>query len=468
MKAPQSPVGVEGVKFLSGYINEEFIADLRWPRAGAIYKEMASNDAVIGGCLYLIETFIRGAEWKVTTKDATPGGEEARAFVESNMFDMQEQSWDDFICDVLSMLTYGFSFHEIIYKVRRGPLEKDLKFKSKFSDGKIGWQCIPRRAQSTLYNWDFDVSTGRPITFIQDTTSMAGGDRGYVNIPIEGNLVFKTKNDRNNPEGWSLLRRAYRSWYFKRYLEEIEGIGIERNLAGIPVITPDENTDLFNKDDPEMVKLYNWAYTVVSEIRQDKTHGLVKPFGWTLDLLGTSSKTNMDTDVVIRRHESRMAISMLADLVLMGSDRTGSFALADTKQGLFVASLEALIKGICNTLNAYAVPRLFELNGWQLEILPEISTTRLKEPTINEIAALLRSMNIDITKSPELFGYLMRLCSGPDNIDVTKLAPDVAKPVDATEELDENGDPIDPADTAKPTAGTQDSQLEDAVDNQLK
>ena len=66
------------------------------------------------------------------------------------MFDMQEQSWDDFISEVLSELIYGFSVHEIVYKVRRGPMERDLKFRSQFTDGKIGWQELPRVAQSTL------------------------------------------------------------------------------------------------------------------------------------------------------------------------------------------------------------------------------------------------------------------------------------------------------------------------------
>jgi hypothetical protein len=39
-------------------------------------------------------------------------------------------------------------------------------------------------------------------------------------IPIEKSLLFRTSIAKGNPEGVSLLRTAYRSWYFKKRLEE--------------------------------------------------------------------------------------------------------------------------------------------------------------------------------------------------------------------------------------------------------
>ena len=53
-----------------------------------------------------------------------------------------------------------------------------------------------------------------------------------VVIPMEKCLLFRTQTHKNNPEGRSILRNAYRSWYFKKRIEEIEGVGIERDLAG--------------------------------------------------------------------------------------------------------------------------------------------------------------------------------------------------------------------------------------------
>ncbi len=409
-KTNTTPVGLIGMKFSSGYIQEEFLSDLQWPRAGKVYQEMSSNDAVIGGCLYLIETLIRKARWHVKPASDDAGDVEAAAFLESCMHDMQDQTWDDFICEVLSMLIYGFSFHEIVYKVRRGPQESKAQFKSNYSDGRIGWQELPVRSQATLSEWGYDEATGKVVEFIQDP-SLVGLNAKQVSIPIDGNLLFRTKSSRANPEGWSLLRRAYRSWYFKRYIEELEGIGVERNLAGIPVLAPPPEVPLFDAKNEEMVALLSWSQKLVAELRQDRNHGVVLPSTeWSLKLLGAEGNSKaIDTDTIIRRYETRMAMSMLADIVLMGGDRTGSFALAETKQGLFIVALQSIINSIAYTLNTKAVPRLFIANNWVLEKLPEIAAEDLKTPSISEVALLLRAAKVDVTKDKDLLNFVLSL-----------------------------------------------------------
>ena len=281
---------------------------------------------------------------------------------------------------------------------------------------------------------------------------MAGGDKGDVEVPIYGNLLFKTKSDKNNPEGFSLLRRAYRPWYFKKYLEEIEGIGIERSLAGIPVMKPKEGVPLFDPENEEMVELLEWAHGVVTGLRQDKTHGIVIPEGWELSLLKGDSTSNVKVDETIKRYEHRIAVSMLADLLLLGSDRTGSFAMAETKLEMFIHSLEAVIKSICNTLNTQAVPKLFAVNNMPLEKLPKITTERIKDATVSDLAMLLRSLNIDVTKSEDLFSFLMHSIGGPTIKDPESLRPEEQTTVPGQSNSN----------------STFDSQMEDPADNQLK
>lgn len=413
-KMPTKTMGIVGMHTASGKVEEEFLDELRWPEAGKVYQEMASNDAVVGGCLYIIETLIRRAHWHAVPASTDAGDVEAAEFLESCMNDMDGQTWDDFICDALSMLVYGFSFHEIAYKVRRGPQEKDPKFHSNYSDGRIGWKALPIRSQSSLEEWEIDPVTGEVISFVQDPGTV-GLEAPKVNIPIQGNLLFRTKASRGNPEGWSLLRRAYRSWYFKRYIEELEGIGIERGLAGIPVLSPPPDTPLFDKDNEEMVKMLDWATELVDELRQDRNHGVILPnTDWKLELLGTNgSKQGVDTDKIIRRHEYRIASSMLSDLILVGSESTGSFSLAEVKQGMLISSLQAIINSIAGTLNNQAVPMLFQLNNWQLEKLPKIEADQLEQPSPSDVALILRSLNVDISKSPKLFNYLLEIIQAP-------------------------------------------------------
>lgn len=419
VKQKDKAAGFYGLKTSSGIVEEEFIRDLRWPDCGKVYQEMSSNDAVVGACIYLIETLIRRAKWTVEPFDNEDADNEAVEFLRSCMYDMNGQTWDEFISDVLSMLVYGFSFHEIIYKVRRGPDEKDPRFRSKYTDGKIGWQCLPIRSQATMREWTFDEK-GNVLEFVQDP-GQVGAQGQVVNLPIEGNLLFRTKANRNNPEGWSILRRAYRSWYFKKYIEELEGIGIERNLAGIPHLQPSDEVDLFDKDNPDMVAMLAWAQQLVDGLRQDTNHGIITPNGWTLTLLSPKGGAAIDTDAVIHRHESRMAVSMLADVILMGGDRTGSFALAEVKQDILTASLQYIINSICDTLNTYAVPQLFILNGMPTDRLPKITTEALKPTSIKEVALLLRSLGLDVAKNQDLFNFLMRLINAPTISDIAEL-----------------------------------------------
>lgn len=453
-KAPTAPVGVIGLRTSSGRIEEEFLDNLQWPDAGKVYQEMASNDAVVGGCLYLIETMIRQARWHTEPASNEPGDVEAAEFLESCMNDMTEP-WDEFICEALSMLTYGFSFHEVIYKTRRGPLERDKKFKSKYTDGRIGWQSLPVRSQATLDQWITDDTTGMPIAFLQDP-SRVGSQAPAKEIPLEGNLLFRTKATRGNPEGWSILRRAYRSWYFKRYIEELEGIGIERNLAGIPVLAPPPTVPLFDPNNDEMAKMLAWAQQLVNDLRQDKNHGIIIPnTEWELKLLGTEgSSKSMDTDTIIRRHENRIAMSMLSDVILMGGDRTGSFALAETKQGLLMSSLQAIINSIAATINQTEVPRLFALNNWTLEQHPRIVADDLQPTTIKDVALLLRCFKVDVTKDQTLFNYLLSLIQAPQMDEETWKAF-----MDAQSSQSE-GDPADGGDGI-------DDDIKDPVDNDL-
>ena len=141
-----------------------------------------------------------------------------------------QDTWTDTISEILSFLTYGWSFHEIVYKRRMGNT-KNPTTKSKYTDGLIGWKKLPIRAQETLYRWEYDNEDN-----LLGMTQMPPPDFGTYTIPMSKALLFRTKSRKNNPEGRSILRNAYRSWYFKRRIQEIEGIGIERDLAGLPVM----------------------------------------------------------------------------------------------------------------------------------------------------------------------------------------------------------------------------------------
>lgn len=401
-------LGSTGLRRYGGYVYEEFLPMLRWPRAGDIYQEMADNDPVVGAILYLAEMLIRNAEWSTEAASDNPVDIEAAEFLYSCMHDM-DTSWADTISEILSMLTYGFSFHEIVYKIRRGPHERNSKFRSKYLDGRIGWRRMPIRSQTTLHEWMFD-DEGDVKAFVQHDPNTGK----IVVIPLSKGLLFRTRVLRDNPEGKSLLRNAYRPWYFKKHIEEIEGIGIERDLAGFPVLNAPEGLDLWNDEDPRLVKLRQNAEELIRNVRRDSEEGVLLPHGWEFKLLSSGSARQFDTNAIINRYDYRIAITMLSDLVLLGGEKTGSFAMAETKQSLLATALNAQIQNIADIFNKYAVPKLIHYNNFEgITDYPKIVPGNIESPSLKEIALLLRSMGLDISGDMELMNHLRKISSLP-------------------------------------------------------
>ena len=402
-------LGIVGLRQNSGNIYEEFLPELQWPRAGKIYQQMADNDPVVGAILYLAEELIRGAEWRVDAVSDKPEDKKAAEFLQQNMDDM-EDSWASTISEILSMLTYGWSFHEILYKVRRGPNETNPKYHSRYSDGKFGWRGFPIRSQASWDKWVFNDETGELLAFVQRPEP----NMREIIIPIEKGLLFRTRVSRGNPEGKSLLRNAYRPYYFKQRFEEIEGIGIERDLAGLPVLTVPEELDIFDSEDAEMVKLKAMAEELVASVRRDSQEGIILPAGWELSLLNAPSSRQINIGDVIERYDNRIAITMLSDIVLIGNgSKAGSFAMADVKQSMLSNALQAQLYNIADVFNTKAVVKLFQINNWQLEEYPQIVPGQINTPTLKEIALMLRAMEIDVAGDTELNNYLRSLMAMP-------------------------------------------------------
>jgi hypothetical protein len=339
----------------SGIFYEEFLRELQGRKGVEVYKEMSENDDIIGAVLFAIEMLMRQVNWNVKEAGNTTADRDAAEFVFTCMNDMDE-TWTDFVSEVLSFLTFGWSYHEIVYKRRMGNTRRP-ETQSKYDDGRIGWRKLPIRSQDTLWEWQYDDHDN-----LQGMVQCAPPTFGMVFIPIEKSLHFKTKSRKANPEGRSLLRNAYRVWYYKRRIQEIEGIGIERDLAGLPVIIPAEGVELYDENGAPTDALVQ-AEKVVRGVRRDEREGVVLPYGWEFKLTSTGGRRQFDTNAIIERFDNRIAMTVLADFVLLGHEKVGSFALSSDKTELFGVALGTFLDLICEVFSQQAIPRLIDLNG---------------------------------------------------------------------------------------------------------
>lgn len=356
MSNDSKEIGRVGQRRYGGIFYEEFLSELRGRKGAEVFTEMSNNDETIGAILFAIEMLVRQASWNVEPGGSTAKDREAAEFVKSCMDDMQ-QTWIDTISEILSFLTYGWSFHEIVYKRRMGRT-KDNRTSSKYDDGLIGWMKLPIRSQETLYQWEYDDQDN-----LIGMTQMPPPDFGLITIPINKAMLFRTRSRKDNPEGRSILRTAYRSWYFKRRIQEIEGIGIERDLAGLPVITTPEGMDIWDKDDEDMNAIRTGLEAMVKNIRRDSTEGLVLPFGYTFELTSTGGSRQFDTNSIIARYDTKISQTVLADFIQLGHESVGSFALSSDKTNLFSMAICAFLDIICQTFNSQGIPALIDING---------------------------------------------------------------------------------------------------------
>ena len=75
-KAYGAPVftelGRSGLRQSGGFVYEEFLRKLQWPKAGDIYQEMSSNDPVITAVLFCCRMLIRQVSWRVKACSDNP------------------------------------------------------------------------------------------------------------------------------------------------------------------------------------------------------------------------------------------------------------------------------------------------------------------------------------------------------------------------------------------------------------
>lgn len=394
---------------------EDRVAELRTSNRFKIYREMRENDPILSAIFLAIESAILQARWRVEPAGNTEGDRQAAEFLESCQHDMVF-SWGQTVHFALQMLEQGFAILEIVYK-RRTPEN------SKYPDGRIGWLKLAPRPAETIAEWKLGPS-GELEGIVQ-----ALPDGRTVEIPAEKLIHFRTTAaPANEPEGRPIHRAAYAPWWYTQQLQEIEGIGVERDLAGLPVVYLGEDCTLFGENSD-----YQQAVRLVERLRRDEQAGVVLPkpkmgeaspgTGILLELLSTGGRRQHDTSAIIERYDMRKALATLGQFILLGLvQRVGSFALAKMQVGLFTLAVSAWLETIAEAINQQAVPRLFRYNAFPgMTGLPKLVAVPSGLFQLEELADFVSRLAIAraITADEGLERYLRQLAKLPEPTEET-------------------------------------------------
>lgn len=393
-KPDLSEWGVTGLRRAGGFVLEEFLPQLQGLKAREVYREMSDNDPLIGGILLAFNEVLGRLDWHIEAPEkATPEEVAAAEFVQEAFEDMVDP-WDVTLSTIMSMLIYGWSITEVCYKIRRGDNE-DEELASKYDDGKIGWSKWAIRSQDSFLRWEFDQVTGRPVSMVQQDITT-----GMHIIPMEKAMLFRTNEYKGNPEGISLLRKAYTSWFYKKRIQEIEAIGIERDLAGLPVIYAPSEWFSSTADEGAKASLLA-VQKLVTQVRRNESEGVVMPFitdehgtkSLTFELLSSGGKRSFNTEAIIERYNKMIATSMLADFILLGQGDVGSFALGSQKIESWQMIVDSFAKSVASVVNKSAIDKLLRLNGMSVENSPRLVYGDIKTADLSVIGNYLKTLS---------------------------------------------------------------------------
>ena len=384
--APTREIGVASDYDARSQIkHDEFIPILRGQRGIKKYREMRENDAVVGAIMFAIEQMLRPVTWEWEPADTSAEAKRASEIVERSMNELQVP-FSDFISDVLSFFTYGFSLFEVVYTRR--------------TDGDVLVKKLAPRAQWTIERLMTDDS-GEYIGASQQSLLK------NVFLPKDKTLLFRTTSVNRDPSGRSALRNAYISYYRLNHIQEVEAVAVERELNGLPIVRiPSEY--LRSDASAEMravkdalakvardVKRNEQGYVMLpSDLITDEEGRLSTKYMVDLQLMASTGTRDIDTNKVIIRYQQDIARSVMADFVMLGVNDRGSFAMSKSKSDLFLKALTGYMDNVGQTLERQLFPPLMRLNGINPELAPKARYGNIAPVDLDELGQFIQRISL--------------------------------------------------------------------------
>lgn len=386
-------IGYTGLHISNGQILEEAKRELRFPECVRTYKNMAM-DTTLSSALNLYEMMVGKVDWKCVPPDDPTETEKARAEFVNSCKDDMEHTWFDFISEVTSSFTYGFSIHEKVYRRRL------KRFGSKYDDGRVGLRKLPIRSQDTVEKWIYAdnardlIGVEQSLEGVIDYYRVKSNGGTSVEIPREKFLLFRCNAKKDNPEGTSPLKSCYTSWKWRTMLEEKEAIGIVREMNGVPIVSIPPRYMSEDASDAEKA-IYEYYKNMVRNIQMNEQAGIVMPLAYDPDsrqplfkfeLLSVAGSKGYDVGATINRYDNKMLMAFFSDLLRLGQEKVGSFSLAGAKTSILAMAIEYRLREIKSVLDKDLIPSLFAMNGWTDERLPTFQFSDLDEPDLSEFS----------------------------------------------------------------------------------
>ncbi len=389
-------VGALALRVFNGVTQDELRRELNWPNSITTYKQMSDHSA-INAPLTLFSNIIAKATWVYKPPENATEEEKNQVKIINQMMGDMEHSWGDFIQDVLSSNVFGFCVNEKVYRKRYKANG------SMYDDGIIGWKKLPIRVQESISKFIFSengndvIGVQQNLSAINDIYNRFSRKSNLINIPRSKFLLFRTGKHRGDPFGKSPLRDAYLAWRFLTQLEELEALGVAKDLNGIPVLRlPPQVLSADGSPENQDQRLY--FENAIRNLQVGEQMGIILPALYDeqgkslydIELLSTDGKKNFDLNKIKEYYRGLIFISLFADILLQGNTNTGSFALGSIKNSLSGAYAERLISNIAEVIQNDLIRQTYEINSWPTDRMGKLDFDNLDNTDIESLSKYLQ------------------------------------------------------------------------------
>lgn len=332
----------------TSFTRQEYNPALQGQKGLSIYDQMRKSDGTIRGTLRAVKAPALTASWFMEPASVSEQDIEIAKFVEKCLFEWQSTPWMQTLIEALLMLDFGYYMFEKVWEFRiiQGELRVVLK--------KLG----PRHPMD-VSEWKFDANGGPKL--VKMYASSTEGLQDDIEIPISKLLVFSFDKEAGNIEGVSVLRSAYKHWYFKEQLYKIDAIQKERHGIGIPVI----KLPMGYSDADKVV-----AQELGRNIRTNERAHIVLPPGWDIAMLKLEGNP-VDALDSVEHHNACIRENILVNFIRDGAKEDDLV--------MFFKGVKFVADIVSETYNHYLIPQLVDMNFPDVESYPKLKARRIGE-----------------------------------------------------------------------------------------
>lgn len=312
----------------TAWTREERVSKLRDRQGIRTYYDMKRADGTVRGALRTLKTPIQAAEWFVKPASDSAIDKNIAEFVEDNLFNKLNVSWSRLVEDILTMCEYGYAPFETVY--------------GNDPDGKMRLKKISHRHPLDVREWLYD-DNGGPDFLVMEPLEISGWEE--IILPIEKLVVFVFEQEGGDLRGTSILRSAYKHYYYKDTLYKIDAIQKERHGIGVPLIKlPMGFTDEDRKLADELGR----------NLRTNERAHITVPMNWEVSFAKLEGQP-VDCMGSIDHHDKKIMSNVLAPFLDDPNSKAES-------QDMFYKSTRYIGQTIADTFNRHCIKQLVDFN----------------------------------------------------------------------------------------------------------